>query len=870
MIVLSDGFPNRPEGGDPAQDAIDAARAAESEDGVTVFSIAAFLSENIELDDYIDEDDNGYATALDALVQPEIARVEAAYDNGNGTMEKEEYDDRMDALEYMRGLYSGTEAQALANLAAADTLLKDVYDSGHPHAPDFQEMLATVIGPYAEQEEGSSPAAYPYVDGIYYVYRAYLAYKIDKDAQDISLDLMDDLATSGTSYRADDASELLGAFEEILEEAEAPVQVRNSIYDWLIYPTSIDDVSVFMGAPDNEAELTGDAKGTLSLIEGGSGFIWRSNGGIEVPTGETVNVILSYSVSLADMDDWAPEEAENDDGVFNGMPFIQLGGSNSKRSTLYYTKGDTNNSAEFPKPTFRFETGTLTVSETFGNDEEELFASDIMITDWRVDGEEDDLVLEIPRTASIPSVLTIPSIPGATTTLDIDITDAANINIEYSGAPVTEEDLKLGGDGITLDVVLASGINKIFYNFGLDYDGPYGDLTIYKEVTGWPAGVDELTFDFEVTSILLEAPIPAQITITAPATTGSITLEDAIPLAADDLLVTEKDPSALVNYTLTTYAGLGTSVAASPATEGNDCAFAYLESATTADVAFLNAYAFDGEVEYTIISSADTGGSITPLGNTDVAAGGSQSYVISANTGYQIKDILVDNQTQGALANYTFSNVQADHTIHATFEPIPPGVDYVILSSADTGGSINPLGNTGVAAGGNQSYAITAAANYKIKDVLVDGRSIGALASYTFSNVQANHTIHATFEPINDGGVTYLIVSSAGAGGSINPLGNTTVPAGGFQAYSMQAAEGYKVKDVLVDGVSIGTATSYNFTNVQANHTIHVTFETTGGDKDTPPGTNDGSHMGMYLLLMAAASVLLLVLLPKKKQYDNR
>src|SRR5204862_95929 len=70
---------------------------------------------------------------------------------------------------------------------------------------------------------------------------------------------------------------------------------------------------------------------------------------------------------------------------------------------------------------------------------------------------------------------------------------------------------------------------------------------------------------------------------------------------------------------------------------------------------------------------------------------------------------------------------------------------YTIAASAGSNGSITPSGNTTVNCGDNQSYSITADACYHIADVLVDGSSVGAVASYTFSDVQANHTISATF-----------------------------------------------------------------------------------------------------------------------------
>ena len=48
--------------------------------------------------------------------------------------------------------------------------------------------------------------------------------------------------------------------------------------------------------------------------------------------------------------------------------------------------------------------------------------------------------------------------------------------------------------------------------------------------------------------------------------------------------------------------------------------------------------------------------------------------------------------------------------------------------------------------GSSQSFSITASPGYTVDDVKVDGSSVGAVNSYTFSNVQANHSISATFK----------------------------------------------------------------------------------------------------------------------------
>jgi len=69
------------------------------------------------------------------------------------------------------------------------------------------------------------------------------------------------------------------------------------------------------------------------------------------------------------------------------------------------------------------------------------------------------------------------------------------------------------------------------------------------------------------------------------------------------------------------------------------------------------------------------------------------------------------------------------------------------------------------------------------------------------------------------------VVASAGPNGSINPSGYVQVPAGNDQTFSFTPDSGYKVHDVVVDGVSQGAVPSYTFTSIDANHTISVAFE---------------------------------------------
>src|SRR5207247_2720763 len=100
----------------------------------------------------------------------------------------------------------------------------------------------------------------------------------------------------------------------------------------------------------------------------------------------------------------------------------------------------------------------------------------------------------------------------------------------------------------------------------------------------------------------------------------------------------------------------------------------------------------------------------------------------------------------------------------------------------------------------NKTFTITPSACYHVADVLVDGGSVGAVTSYTFSNVTVNHTIAASFA-ING---PSTIAASASPNGSISPSGSVSAACGASQRFTIAPNACYHVADVLVDGGSVG------------------------------------------------------------------
>ena len=86
---------------------------------------------------------------------------------------------------------------------------------------------------------------------------------------------------------------------------------------------------------------------------------------------------------------------------------------------------------------------------------------------------------------------------------------------------------------------------------------------------------------------------------------------------------------------------------------------------------------------------------------------------------------------------------------------------YTIKATAGAGGSISPSGNVSVREGRNQTFTITPDKGYAVANVKIDGKSIGAVKSYTFENVSRTHTIEVIFMKANGNPQTGVFVDVA-------------------------------------------------------------------------------------------------------------
>ncbi|MCM8527903.1 MAG: type II secretion system GspH family protein [Lentisphaeraceae bacterium] len=136
-------------------------------------------------------------------------------------------------------------------------------------------------------------------------------------------------------------------------------------------------------------------------------------------------------------------------------------------------------------------------------------------------------------------------------------------------------------------------------------------------------------------------------------------------------------------------------------------------------------------VEYTIVASAGTGGSISPAGSSTFDAGDNQTYVITPDIG------------SSSSSSKTKSN-----NGHGNNED---GVDSSNPGNSKKGEDSDPnVDDESKSNGSSSSESSSSTTSYAILDVLVNGVSVGAVSSYTFSDINENHTISATFIEITE------------------------------------------------------------------------------------------------------------------------
>ena len=289
---------------------------------------------------------------------------------------------------------------------------------------------------------------------------------------------------------------------------------------------------------------------------------------------------------------------------------------------------------------------------------------------------------------------------------------------------------------------------------------------------------------------------------------GTLTVTYAFPATAKDKLTSITAPQAITVANGTAYDAMNLPAIVNIVTEGNTASSAQVTWDTTTpaggnyDPSVLTEQTVTLKGTVTCPDSIDANGVelTTTIAITISAAG-----IVGAPTANPTAGAYTENQ----------SVALASSTVGATIYYTTDGSEPTILSGVPSGTTKEytaPIAVTGTV---GQSITTT------IKAIAVkNGMQDSSVETFTY-------TIQI---PVTG----YTITATAGANGSITPSGAVGVVAGGSQTFTISPASGYVIDTLKVDSLEVTATTSYTFSDVNANHTIEVTFKQESQTPDVP------------------------------------
>ena len=155
--------------------------------------------------------------------------------------------------------------------------------------------------------------------------------------------------------------------------------------------------------------------------------------------------------------------------------------------------------------------------------------------------------------------------------------------------------------------------------------------------------------------------------------------------------------------------------------------------------------------------------------------------------------------------------------------------DYIaVTATSGEGGAIDPAGTTLVKKGTSKTFNVVPATGYEVANVVVDGTDLGPISYYTFERVGTDHTISATFQKAQAGGeiaIFSVLTTVAGAGGAVQPVGQTKVATGETVNVTFVPDEGYQLASVKVNGRKVEVTDNAYALTMDQNYAVTADFE---------------------------------------------
>jgi len=235
-------------------------------------------------------------------------------------------------------------------------------------------------------------------------------------------------------------------------------------------------------------------------------------------------------------------------------------------------------------------------------------------------------------------------------------------------------------------------------------------------------------------------------------------------------------------------------------------------------VAYLNQFSSDTDGSFSFQIPAD----FTYNDSLTLQLGGASSVEAYVETFVVGEELSLQNVSVGA----SYSNQE----LTVSGKVSSASVQTLTLKVSKAGVSLSDVTFDSDASG---AFAYKGKLSMQVGDKLeieIDGKDAGSLYSTTVTVINDSTVI-------GGGGsssvTTYLITATAGTGGSISPT-SKKVNQNGSAAFTIQANTGYQIKDVLVDGASVGAVSTYTFEKVTKTHTISAQFAAAGTPWNNP------------------------------------
>ncbi|MCR5596027.1 MAG: InlB B-repeat-containing protein [Lachnospiraceae bacterium] len=211
----------------------------------------------------------------------------------------------------------------------------------------------------------------------------------------------------------------------------------------------------------------------------------------------------------------------------------------------------------------------------------------------------------------------------------------------------------------------------------------------------------------------------------------------------------------------------------------------------------------------TLAAYPKEGGSVTGGGTFQLGQG--TTLKATAANGYTFQGWQVNNQYVSRDANFKVDKVDQDCTCTAVFTKNSVTTFEISSGVATTGGSISPAGKSLVAQGQNLTYTITPKSGFAILAVAVDGVQVGAVNTYTFTNVQGPHTISAAFLQTDAGKAANTASGKTNQSQKVEPVKKTETNTASTQSTVSlsEAASGDSgdefVEEMNLEGIEVPT-----------------------------------------------------------------